>query len=136
MARDFAAMGSELFAAEAAAEAIAAHSAQGDEEAMLASTTTARRHLEACEGLDESVLPSLAALQSEPVGPPPRSQSRSRAETRPSGSATATVGFGWRRRPFAGRLARPPSSTPKSACTATSWAKMRRPRDDRHWTER
>jgi hypothetical protein len=65
---DFAAMGANLFAAEAAAEAVAAHRAQGENEAMLASTAMARRHLEACKGLDESVLPSLAALRSGDVG--------------------------------------------------------------------
>jgi hypothetical protein len=68
VAMDFAAMGANLFAAEAAAEAVAAHRAQGENEAMLASTAMARRHLEACKGLDESVLPSLAALRSGDVG--------------------------------------------------------------------
>ena len=69
VATDFAAMGANLFAAEAAAEAVAAYRARGDEEAMLASRATARQYLEACEGLDESMLPSLAALRSGPAGP-------------------------------------------------------------------
>lgn len=50
VAADFAAIGSDLLAAEAAAEAAVAHRAKRNRPGMLASSAHARQHLKTCEG--------------------------------------------------------------------------------------
>lgn len=65
-ATSFEAIGAQLLAAEAAAEAAAAHRAQGKKASMLASSARARRLLEACEG---ARTPALSSLVPKPLTP-------------------------------------------------------------------
>jgi ATP/maltotriose-dependent transcriptional regulator MalT len=65
-ADSFGAMGANLLAAEAAAEAARCHSEEGRRTAMFASSTRSRRWLETCEGARS---PVLAALTAPPLTP-------------------------------------------------------------------
>ena len=65
-AESFEAMGAQLLAAEAAAEATAAHRNEGEKSSMFASSARARRLLEACEGAQT---PALSGLVPELLTP-------------------------------------------------------------------